>query len=77
MPTVVDLGWCMARASVQPDETGIPRGELTICEPASGEEAANSITIIGFEALVALRDAITAELELFEQRQDLSNGEQT
>ena len=65
--TTADLGWCLARCSVSMSEA-----ELTICSPASDDEAAGSLTLVGLEAIIALRDLIDDELALVEARATLA-----
>lgn len=68
MSTVMDLGWCMARCSITHEEA-----ELTIVEPASEGDAAISMTLIGIEAITALRNCIDEEIARLGERADLEN----
>lgn len=52
MARTADLGWCVARLSVHDG------GELLICSPASSDDAATSVTVVGWEGICALRDLI-------------------
>lgn len=67
MTTVADLGgWWMARCKISKDEM-----ELTILEPASDGDQANSITITDLDAILALRDCISEEIARFNERLEL------
>lgn len=68
MSQTADLGWCMARCEIEADKDA----ELTICEPASSGSAAQSITLVGLDAIVALRDLIDETIANAEQSADLS-----
>ena len=67
MTTTTDLGWCIARCTITADEC-----ELLICSPASGDDCASSLSLVGLEAILALRDLIDDEVKLAESRAELS-----
>ena len=67
MTVTADLGWCLARCSITADDS-----ELLICSPASGDDVASSLSIMGLEAILALRDLIDDAVKLAEARADLA-----
>lgn len=73
MTTTVSLGdWCMARCTIGCDEAGDDVSELVIVSPASVDDGPSSITIVGLEAIIALRDLIDDETKLAESRAELA-----
>ncbi len=70
MSTVVDLEFCLARCSI-PEESP-ESAELLLCEPASEGSPAQSLSIMGLDAIVALRNCIDEEIQRLEARLDLA-----
>lgn len=68
MTALANLGWAMARCSIDRDSA-----ELVICDPASEGEPANSISILGLDAVIALRDCIDEEIANLQARIDIED----
>ena len=70
MSTVADLEYCLARCNI-PQESP-ETAELLICEPASEGSTATSISIMGLDAIIALRNCIDEEVARLESRLELA-----
>jgi hypothetical protein len=71
MSTVRDMGgYWMARCSIEPPKTADEdtSAELFIAGPPDGDSPAEGILVLGFAAIVALRDCLTDEIETYTER---------
>lgn len=70
MARTVDLGWAMARCTIDDEATA----ELCVVEPESQEEDAKSLTLVGIVHLMALRDLLNESISDFYEQKDLAAG---
>lgn len=70
MSTVMDMGFWMARCTIEKDSA-----ELFICAPPAEDEPIEGLLVTGLDAIIALRNCIDEEIARLGERLELENGD--